>query len=55
MATDSDCGLWESFTEEGTSERILKDKNDFEELNSSTIERFRRKGSIKLYLHFYSG
>lgn len=42
MATDFDCGLWESFTEERTAERILKDKKDFEmELNSSTSERFR--------------
>lgn len=57
MAGNSDCGLWEGFTEKGISERIMKNKKDFKAvLNSSTSDRFSKtKCSIKLYLHFHSG
>lgn len=37
VATNSDCGFWKGFSENGTSERTLKDKKNFNVvLNSST-------------------
>lgn len=52
VATNSDCGLWKGFAENGTSERTLKDKKNFNMvLNSSNKWQVqRKKNSISIWL-----